>query len=235
MMRSVCQAATLALVTVLIAGCGSNAGPQSSSASQPMASTASSTTPATTSDPSTTAAPSAGGPPSFTMTGTTENGDHVRVEGRFGPTLPASESDVDQAVLSECPGYDGREMVTRLDLTATLESSLSGTVVLYGFIPPISQVSHLVDYVLGYSEGPTCDLVNEESEISINFGTLQPHQPANFTMWVVLLDAITPNDPHPSEQTLAHQNWLMGAPEASVDGSAAKLTGAGPGILVTGG
>jgi hypothetical protein len=48
-------------------------------------------------------------------------------------------------------------------------------------------------------------------------------------MWVVLPDAITPNDPHPSEKALATQLWLMGIPFPSVNGKGigtpSKLSG----------
>jgi hypothetical protein len=189
--------------------------------------TSSSTTPDTV---RTRAAPDPNSPPAFSLRGQTENGDKLRIEGHFGPILPANESDVDQTVLAECPRYDGRELVTRLDLATTIESSLPGTVLVGGLVPPLSEVTHLVDYVFDYTEGPSCDLGTDESEITINMGTLQPHQPHNFTMWVVLLDAITPSDPHPSLQTLAHQNWLMGAPEASVDGASVRLSGDDAGI-----
>lgn len=35
---------------------------------------------------------------------------------------------------------------------------------------------------------------------------------------VVLPDAITPADPHPSEHALAARLWIMGVPEPSVNG-----------------
>lgn len=238
MPRTCACLALLAIIAVVLAGCGSTS--PSPPASAPPASqtpptstevsSSETTTSTTNSSANPTAAPDDSGPPAFVTEGSTENGDKLHIEGRFGAILPASESDVDQTVLSECPQYDGRELVTRLDLTTTLESSLSGTVNLVGFVPPLGEVSHLIDYVLGFSEGPTCELVTEESGISINLGRLQPHESHNFTMWVVLLDAITPNDPHPSVQTLAHQNWIMGAPEATVDGASVRLSGDDAGI-----
>lgn len=234
MVRRLWRVAAPMLSVALLAGCGSTTSSTSTPNVTPISQTPSApteeTATTTTTSSNTAAAPDASGPPAFTTEGSTENGDKLRIEGRFGPILPASESDVDQTVLAECPRYDDRELVTRLDLTTTIESSLSGTVMLVGFVPPLSEVSHLVDYVLGFSEGPSCTLAAEESGPSINLGTLQPHQPVNFTMWVVLLDAITPSDPHPSLHTLAHQNWIMGAPEATVDGATVRLSGDDAGI-----
>ncbi len=57
-------------------------------------------------------------------------------------------------------------------------------------------------------------------------GTLQPHEPHDFAMWVVLGDAITPNDPHPSTATLAHGQWLIHPLEAKLDNSRAGIANA---------
>jgi hypothetical protein len=151
----------------------------------------------------------------------------VKVEGRLGSPLRASESDVDQTTLSECtpPAPDGRELVVRLDLTTTLESSLAGEVTLS--IAPI--VGPLVSFVMGFREGPRCE-GGERRNAEANFGSMQPGQSVSFTMWVVLPDAITPADPHPSEHALAARGWLMGVPEPSVNG---KGTATGVGIKPT--
>jgi hypothetical protein len=147
---------------------------------------------------------------------TTKEGDRVKVEGWFGPPLPAGESDVNQTALSECPppAPDGRAMVVRLDLTTTLESSLSGEVEL--------ETSYLagktVNFVMDFSEGPQCDN-GQPGEAIIKLGTLQPGESHSFTMWVVLPEAITPDDPHPSERTLGAEHWLMAIVEPTVDGS----------------
>jgi hypothetical protein len=52
-----------------------------------------------------------------------------------------------------------------------------------------------------------------------NLGTLQPHEPHHFTMWVVLPDAMTPNDPHPTPAILAREEWLIYPLEAKMDNS----------------
>jgi hypothetical protein len=212
-------AALAALCAVLLAGCGSSG--SSSGTSSLTAPTASVSTPAqpdpTTSSTtsSTTADSSPAGAPSFVVQGTTQEGDKVKVEGHFGSPLRPSESDVDQTALSECtqPASDGRELVVRLDLTTTLESSLAGEVTLS--TSPI--VGPLVSFVMGFKEGARCE-GGEPKNVEASFGSVQPGQSVNFTMWVVLPDAITPADPHPSEKALAARGWLMGVPLPLVNG-----------------
>ena len=164
---------------------------------------------------STTADTPPAGAPSFVVQGTTQEGDKVKVEGSFGSPLRPSESDVDQTALSECtpPAPDGRELVVRLDLTTTLESSLAGEVTLS--TSPI--VGPLVSFVMGFKEGARCE-GGEPKNAEANFGSVQPGQSVSFTMWVVLPDAITPADPHPSEHALAAGLWLMGVPTPLVNG-----------------
>lgn len=210
----------LALTVLGIAGCGGVATPTNSMARTAASPPTAYSTPATSSSQS--AAPDPASAPAFVLEGQTEHGDQLKLEGRFGPVLTASASNVDQAVLSECPNYDNRELVIRLDLTTTLESGLSGTVAITGLIPQVADVYHLLDLVYGYSEGPSCVLDNVENESVINLGTLQPHEPQNFTVWVVLLDAITPTDPHPSVSTLSHQHWFIGEPNASVNNAGVR-------------
>jgi hypothetical protein len=210
-----------AIAASVLAGCGASASsqpPNSTSSSLPTTSQAQSTAAETSS--TSAAAPSTNSPPSFVVNATTQEGDKVKVEGRFGPALPASESDVDQTALSECPppAPDGRAIVVRLDLVTTLESNLSGELGL-----ETSYIAgRLVNFVLGFSEGARCQN-GQPGEVSIKLGTLQPGQSADFTMWVVLPDAITSANPHPSEQTLGEQDWLMAIPQPTVNGS-----GAGP-------
>lgn len=209
-------AALAALCAVLLVGCGSSGSSTSSSITTPVpvsAATHPTTTPPTTS--STTADSSPSGASSFVVQGTTSDGDKVKVEGSFGLPLPPNESDVDQTALGECtpPAPDGRELVVRLDLTTTLESSLAGEVTLS--TSPV--VGPLVSFVMGFKEGARCE-GGEPKNAEANFGSVQPGQSVSFTMWVVLPDAITPNDPHPSEKALAAHLWLMGIPFPSVNG-----------------
>jgi hypothetical protein len=159
------------------------------------------------------AAPSASSPPAFAVEGSTEGGDRVRVEGRLGQVIAPSQAGINQSVLEGCPQYDGRELVVQLDLTTTIESSLSGTVTVEGFN---FAEPHLVDYVVDFAEGASCKMAGE-NEVSINLGTLQPHEANHLTMWAVLLDAVTARDPHPSAQTLAHQGWSFASPAVVVN------------------
>jgi hypothetical protein len=208
------MAGMVVIVAAALVGCGSAASGSSPDPSTPTAA-AGQTSAATTSNSA--AEPSSSGPPSFVVNATTQDGDQVKVEGWFGPALPASESDLDQTALSECPSpaSDGRAMVVRLDLTTTLESSLSGEVTL--------EAAHVdskgvVNFVLGFSEGAHC-VTGEANEASIKLGTMQPGQSANFTMWVVLPNAITPEVPQPTAKELGEKDWLMTPIEPSVNGS----------------
>lgn len=205
-MRPMNQARAVALATtVLLAGCGSSA---------PSAPTASTTTTAQTT-PATEQA--ASNKPSFIVQALTKDGDQVKVEGHFGPPVPASESGVEAAALSGCSSQagDGRAIVVQLNLTTTLESSLAGEVSL--------EVAHvnaggIVNFVMDFNEGERCE-AGEANEAIATLGTLQPGQPHPFSLWVVLPDAITPEEPHPSEATLGPKLWLMTPVEPSVDGS----------------
>ncbi len=163
--------------------------------------------------------------PDFMLTGKTEHGDRLRLEGWIGPILPPSESDIEQSVLESCPRYDGRELVARVDMTVTIESGLAGSVIVGGFVPPFEDERHLLDYAMKLSEGPTCVLDTGENAPSVDLGTLPPHHHGFLTMWVILLDAITPTDPHPSHRALTQGDWIMGAPYASVDGALVQWSG----------
>jgi len=70
------------------------------------------------SGPTSQAASGGSGPADFVIEATTEKGDKVKVEGRFGPPQAAAESDVSQGALGECPSpaSDGRELIVRLDM-----------------------------------------------------------------------------------------------------------------------
>lgn len=42
--------------------------------------------------------------------------------------------------------------------------------------------------------------------------------PVPLSVWMVMIDAITPIDPHPSLAKLKAQEWLMSYPAVAVDG-----------------
>jgi hypothetical protein len=190
-----------ALCAVLLAGCGSGGSGSSTSNSTTIPASVSTpkrsdptTKPTASSTPADTASTGAA---SFVIHGTTQAGDKVKVEGRFGSPLRPSESDVNQTALGECPppAPDGRALVVRLDLSTTLESSLAGEV---KFETNSIIGGPLVNFVMGFREGASCES-GQPQNVVVNFGSVQPGQSDNFTMWVVLPDAITPADPHPSE------------------------------------
>jgi hypothetical protein len=199
--RSTCLLLALAVAT--LAGCGSTA----------VAPIAHQQTPATP-KPSSIAA-NTPGTPTFLVSATGEGGDTVKLEGRIGPPLPSAQSDVNQAALSECPeaAGDGRAVVVRLDVAAGIESSLAGEV---GFETSLVRPVRPLDFVLGFNP-PTC-VLGEPQYASVNLGMLQPHQAASFTMWVVLPDVVTPDDPQPSEQTLREEGWFIELPTLTLNG-----------------
>jgi hypothetical protein len=229
----------LGVAGLLLVGCGSASTTRTVAVTVPAppvpTSTTSATSPVAATAPASAedkAAPIPHSPPDFVLEETTRSGDKLKLEGRFGLPLPASESDVDQSALGECPGVDGRELITRLDVTATIQSGLPAHVMLINF--SAASVTGGLAFVTDDSEGASCssggnDAIGEESEEearSPDLGTLQPHEPHSVTMWVVLGDAITPNDPHPTAATLAHQQWLIHPLEAKVDNSRAGIANA---------
>lgn len=227
----------LGLLGLLLVGCGSTTRTIALTVPTPPipTSTTSTTSPAATDAPASAAdkaAPASSGPPDFVLNEQAQSGDKLKLEGRFGPLLPAGESDVDQSALGECPGVDGRELITRLDVTATIESGLSASVMLINF--SAASVTGGLAFVFDTSEGASCssggnDAIGEESEEearSPDLGTVQPHEQHNVTMWVVLGDAIKPNDPHPTAAALAHEQWLIHPLEAKLDNSRAGIANA---------
>lgn len=208
------------VAVILLAGCGSS-GPRFPNVKPTENQAVATTTPATVSTSTTTTTASASGPPSFVLHTTTEQGDRVKMEGWFGPAQTQQESDVEASALSGCPppANDGRAMVVNLETAITLESSLSGSVGFStGNVPLSNMGQQFMAFVMGYSSGPTC-VHGEPSATTIELHTMQPGETRHFTIWVVLPDAITPADPHPSEQALAHGRWLMMVPDPMVNGS----------------
>jgi hypothetical protein len=221
----------LAIIAVsALAGCGSTASDSSiaSSADTTLATPLSTTPakPASTSSvqteptpvsqtASTAAAPNTSSTPSFVVNATTQDGDKVKIEGRFGPPLPASQSGVNQTSLSECSATagDGRAVVVELSLSVTDESSLEGEVEL---IPGGLPTGVQADYLMDFSSGAQC-------AGTIQFGTLRPHQSTSLIMWIVFPNVVTPNDTHPTEARLPAAEWLMALPQVTVDGTSSRV------------
>ena len=140
-------------------------------------------------------------------------GRQGQLEGRFGSPAPVSGSEVQSTAVEGCPAppNDGRAIIVRLDLAAALESSLSGEVVARftggnGANKPF--------FLLGTTQGAACE---SQSEAKVDFGTLQPGQSGNMAIWLVLANAISPDNPQPTEETLAKEGWEIQAPELLVN------------------
>ncbi len=218
-MRRRALAVALIPVSVVLAGCGSTtSASQSPSAAQAVSQEAAANPQISSTSAST---PNTSGPASFVVNAGTHAGDAVKIEGWFGPPMPAGESSVEQTALSQCasPTDDGRAIVVALDVTATMESSLAGEVELnLGTFAPET----LAEYVLGFSSGAQCEAGVGSHGPGIKLGTLQPHQSAHFAMWIAFINAITPSDPRPSEATLRRNDWLMSVPYVTVDGESGQ-------------
>lgn len=207
----------LALVTALT-GCGSG---RTTAVTAPVPTTpvATTTTPAPETTTIPTPAPDPTKPPDFVVSGQTTEGDKVQVEGRFGPALPPAQSDANQTALSECGEATGRELVARLDLTTTIQSSLAGSVTVENFRPD-GLGNGIVLFLVGSSEGASCHPGNLPAS-EVDLGTLQPHAANTTTLWVILVNAVTPKESHPSALALG-KGWRMTLPTISVNNTPAS-------------
>lgn len=159
-------------------------------------------------------------PPDFVSENEGEGGDKVKLEGRFGRPLLLSETDADQAAVAECQGADKREMTVRLDLTITVQSSLPLSVVVKNIKAP-TYGGKFPAFLMGYTNGPSCHReTTDEPDLSTQ--ELQPNEPDQFTMWIVLGDVVTPNDHHPSLPNLAKQKWLIEPMRVTMDNQVLK-------------
>lgn len=158
--------------------------------------------------------------PDFTVMTTTTEGDKVKVEGRIGKLATPSEAGVDPNVLSTCPSpaSDGRALTVSVALSITLESSLAGEVEV---ITGRARGSDFFYLIMPYNTGAECKPLAEASEAKISFKNLQPHQTEQFVMSAILPDAVTPNEPHPSEASLSKKSWFLEVPTATVNGQGA--------------
>jgi hypothetical protein len=147
------------------------------------------------------------GSPDFVIAGRTNSGDKVQILGHVGEATTLEASDADQEALASCSGAsNGRAMVARLDLRTTVTSGLPAQVRLTQFNRDGGYDTYALDFLMNYSDGPQCG--DGGLEQVVDLGELQPDQAADFSLWVVLDDAITPNDPHPSNKTLGRHALL---------------------------
>jgi hypothetical protein len=217
MWRATCRLSLIAL-TATLAGCGAGSG------GSPAITTAAHTTP-----PPPPAQPKPQ-PPDFVLRASSSEGDSVITEGRFGTPTVLNDTGIPASVLAECGRGDGRELAVRLELTTTVRSSLAVKVGL-GDFRSSAAADNGTRFVMDYTEGPTCLSEEAGTEAQVELGLLAPHVPHEFTAWVILEEAITPEHPDPSAKTLG-EGWSMGIPLISLSGYPdTNTTGQGPHVI----
>jgi hypothetical protein len=200
-----CSAVAAIVTVVAVAGCGSsrsNVTTASNAATQATAATLTSTS----------SRASAGGSPSFVIRQTTESGVAVKVEGRLGPPLAASEADVNPATLRRCPYHLGKALVVRLDMTASIESGQPGDVQLDLGNAPIEHEMLVITSASGCRHGGV-------NAATANFGELSAQSAGHAIAWIVLPQVAAPAYPHPSSTELSKEGWVMFDPAIKVNGS----------------
>jgi hypothetical protein len=135
---------------------------------------------------------------------TTEKGDRYTVEGAFGSPDTPAQAGVD---LSGCLGNpnNGRSLVVPVTYTVTLHTNVPAEVQLRseggaldgGHMEMLSTVSN-----------EPC-AANEGGTLSFQ---MQPRSIATGKTWLILEEAITPKDEHPTEASLAHEYWAIALP-----------------------
>jgi len=188
------------------------------------------TTTATNTQATSAEASSSGGAPAFTVHATSSAGDRVRIEGRLGPVIPATElpfpeEEADRCVVEDLP----RDSAVQLSLTATVESGSTATVETTN----IGSDPFAPDTIL------VTELVNTTNECGIRpgvaFGELAPHEPDAVSTWLILMATTTPRHPHPSMRYLA-ERWRLTLPvETKINDTWAKATISGPRVEFCGG
>jgi hypothetical protein len=132
----------------------------------------------------------------------------------FGPAEPISSSNVDQSVLASC-GFDtSRALVVAGQLHTVDNSSLAIKVeetFLWSAMDP-----GVMYFVLAYSNGTQCATPDDNPYVQF---TVQPDQYDDFSFWVVLAGAITPDNPDGDQATLGQ--WVLQTPGVLLEGNAA--------------
>jgi hypothetical protein len=175
----------------------------------------------------TTATTAAAPPPpptrNFIESASTNQGDRVSVEGRVGPLLRPSDAGApSQQSLGECPGLAGREMFIKLELAATIDSSLGATVELTVPRPGVINFGSAIEFLNESGQRVECATIQNANTMRINLGSLQPHQQSQLKpMWIVIVDAITPSEPSPTPSSLATRGLALGGMTPIVNGNGA--------------
>ena len=169
-------------------------------------------------------------PPDFTLRAANSEGDSVVTEGRFGTPTVLNRTGIPASVLAECGRGDGRELAVRLELTTTVRSSLAIKVGMGDFRSSAS-ADNGTRFIMDYHEGPGCLSQAATTESEIELGLLAPHALHEFTAWVILEEAITPEHPGPAPKTLS-EGWSIAIPLISLNGYPdANTTGQGPHVI----
>jgi hypothetical protein len=154
--------------------------------------------------------------PDFVITVKGAGGYRAQVLGHFGRATTLGGSDADQEALATCSGAaNSRAMVVRLDLRATVTSSLAVHVELSDFNRDAAYPAYTTHFLMNYSAGPECG-DGGLGQVA-DLGEIEPNTPHDFTMWVVLANAISPDDPSPSLATLG-QHALLRVPTVLLGG-----------------
>jgi hypothetical protein len=192
--------------------------PQAASAGQTHAATATTTTPTATAP-----IPTQPATRNFVDSASTTQGDRLSVEGRVGPLVRPGEAGVpSQQSLGECPGLAGRERFIRIELAATIDSSLAGTVELTVPQPGNINFETPIEYLNESGERVECATTQNADTMRINLGSLQPHQQSQFaTLWVIVVEAVTPKDSTPTSGSLAKRGLVLGGITGSINGNGA--------------
>jgi hypothetical protein len=150
--------------------------------------------------------------PALTIRAEASDGDTVLITGHLSEPVPQAQSDAEPSGLSECLGTnDQRALIVKLTLEVTVESTLAADVSLSDFQTAGISTGNPLSYLMGYSTGESCAPGNE-----VTLRQVQPSAPSNFTIWLVLPDAVTPNEPEPTAQSLSGR-YMTAMPTVSIN------------------
>lgn len=211
---SVLVVLTAAGLMVGLGGCGSSASAVTTSS----VSSAGSTTAPNTTSPQTIVTTTTGAPTTPTAAAVIDasdsGGDSITTTVSFGPAEPVSSSNVDQSVLGSC-GFDtSRALVVAGQLHTVDNSSLAIKVeetFLWSAMDPGAMY-----FVLAYTNGTQCATPDDNPYVQF---TVQPDQYDDFSFWIVLAGAITPDNPDGDPATLGQ--WVLQAPGVLLEGNPA--------------
>jgi hypothetical protein len=195
----------VAMLGVVLAGCGNTHAtgqPENSASTSEAVPTQTATTPETVSS----------GEPDLTIRAEASDGDTVLITGHLSEPIPQAQSDAEPSGLSECLGSnDQRALIVKLTLEVTVESSLATDVGLSNFQTAEHSTGTPMSYLMGYSTGESCEPGND-----VTLRQIQPHATSDFTIWLLLPDAITPDEPEPTAQALSGR-YMMIVPVVSIN------------------